>query len=125
MRTTNRWISSWRRGRPGPRRWLPSYFLAISRRCQASSVAGSFNVECNPGTVGTFLSKAEKDPDAARDHSEKLKTRDYYIGETFCPLAHLPQAPAFGSFWFTASSNGLPERASLNLNRQPCRSLFL
>jgi len=25
----------------------------------------SFNVECNPGTVGIFLSKAEKDPDAS------------------------------------------------------------
>ena len=53
----------------------------------------SFNVECNPGTVGTFLSKAEKDPDAARDHSEKLKTRDYYIGETFCPLVTCETGP--------------------------------
>jgi len=28
------------RGRPGPPRFLPSYFSAISLRCQASSVAG-------------------------------------------------------------------------------------
>ena len=47
----------------------------------------------NPGTVGTFLSKAEKDPDAARDHSEKLKTRDYYIGDTFCSLVACETGP--------------------------------
>ena len=40
MRTTHRWISSCVRGRPGPRCLLPSYFMAISFRCQAKSVSG-------------------------------------------------------------------------------------
>ena len=32
------------RGRPGPRRWLPSYFRAMRRRCQASRVSGCRDV---------------------------------------------------------------------------------
>src|SRR5262249_39352930 len=40
IRTTSASISSGVRGRPEQRRALPSYFCAISFRCQASSVSG-------------------------------------------------------------------------------------
>ena len=40
MRTTSFSISLAVRGRPGPRLALPSYFSAISLRCQASNVSG-------------------------------------------------------------------------------------
>jgi len=43
MRTTSASISSALRGRPGFRLPLPSYFWAISFRCQASSVSGVVN----------------------------------------------------------------------------------
>ena len=39
MSTSSR-IVSFTRGRPGPRRWLPSYFAAMSSQCQRNDVSG-------------------------------------------------------------------------------------
>jgi len=50
-RTTSVSISFAVRGRPGNRFLLPSYFPAIRRRCQASSVSG---VTIVPNSISTF-----------------------------------------------------------------------
>ena len=51
MRTTKASIAPPVRGRPGPRLPLPSYFCAISFRCQASKVSGVTMVAISARTL--------------------------------------------------------------------------